>query len=121
MRPAVPRLLALVVLIAACAPMASPSSSPTPVSTDRVTILEPSASIETFVYSPGLIQVAAGTKVTWHNAGQQFHTVTSDSTGRPFDLSVDPGKEVTFTFVQIGTFPYHCGVHPQMKGTVVVR
>jgi len=115
------RLLALVLVLSACAPSATPSPSPGAVSTDRVAIVEPTAAIESFSYAPALIQVSLGTKVTWHNAGAQFHTVTSDSPGRPFDLSVDPDKDASFTFALAGTFPYHCGVHPQMKGTVVVR
>ena len=100
---------------ASCAP------APAPVLTDRVAVVEPPNAPERWSYAPDLIQVASGSTVTWHNGGTQFHTVTSDSPGRPFDLGLDPGKDAAFTFTQAGTFAYHCGVHPQMKGTVIVR
>ena len=111
--------LALVaVMPASCAPGAAPT--PAPIRTDRVMVVETGAQ-DQWGYSPSVIEVAIGTSVTWHNGGAQFHTVTSDSPGRPFDLGLDPGKDASFTFSQAGTFAYHCGVHPQMKGTVVVR
>ncbi|HYY54301.1 MAG TPA: cupredoxin domain-containing protein [Candidatus Dormibacteraeota bacterium] len=107
-------VLAVALVLGACA-------SPTPVRTDRVAVVEPANAPDRWGYSPELIEVAVGTAVVWHNGGTQFHTVTSDSPGRPFDLGLDPGRDATFTFGQAGTFAYHCGVHPQMKGTVIVR
>lgn len=108
-------LLAAALTVTGCAP------SPAAMATDRVAVVEPENAPDRWTYGPNRIEVEAGTAVTWHNGGTQFHTVTSDSPGRPFDLGLDPGKDAAFTFRQSGTFPYHCGVHPQMKGTVVVR
>jgi plastocyanin len=118
-RIAVPLLVTLLAT-AACAPRATASPTPVPVKTDRVAIVETEPS-EQWGYAPAVIEIAVGAMASWHNGGTQFHTVTSDSPGRPFDLGLDPGKDATFTFAQAGTFAYHCGVHPQMKGTVVVR
>jgi len=49
-----------------------------------------------------------------------FHTVTSDDPTRAFDAGADPGKAATVRFDRAGTWPYHCGVHPDMKGVVRV-
>ena len=73
-----------------------------------------------FAFSPGSVTVAVGDSVTWSNADAQSHTATAD------DASFDTGtiarntsKSVTFSTA--GTFGYHCKIHPQMTGTVVVQ
>jgi plastocyanin len=35
--------------------------------------------------------------------------------------SVAPGGTFSMTFPTAGTFPYHCGIHPNMVGTVTVQ
>jgi plastocyanin len=63
--------------------------------------------------------VKAGATVTVHNTGSVTHTVTAD--GGSFDVSIDPGKDVTFTApAQAGSFKFHCSIHSQMHGTLVV-
>jgi plastocyanin len=73
-----------------------------------------------WTYGPMDLKVSRGTTVTFVNRGKEFHTVTSDDPGRPFDISLDTNTTKTFTFDTVGTFAYHCGVHPQMKGVVHV-
>jgi plastocyanin len=76
-------------------------------------------SIVDFAFQPASIQVAAGSTVTWTNTGAATHTVTSDSGA--FDSgNVAPGASFSHTFDTAGTFTYHCSIHPQMTGTVVV-
>jgi plastocyanin len=87
---------------------------------DEVQVFEPTGQPDNWTYFPGELSVARGTVVTFVNGGREFHTVTSDSPGRPFDLSIDANQTGTITFDKVGTFPYHCGVHPQMKGVVRV-
>jgi plastocyanin len=88
--------------------------------TDRVSIVEPAGRPDAWGYAPRDIRVASGTTVVWHNGGVEFHTVTSDDPGRPFDIALEVGKDGSVTFSRAGTFAYHCGVHPQMKGVVHV-
>ncbi len=53
--------------------------------------------------------------------GENSHTVTSDDAGQTFDSHVvNPREAFRFTFIQTGTFPYHCDLHPWMKGVVRV-
>lgn len=92
-----------------------------PVPTDRVRIFDAAGKPETeWGYDPKEIRVASGTTVTFTNSGAVFHTVTSDGATRTFDLSVNAGESGTITFDRAGTFSYHCGVHPDMKGVVHV-
>lgn len=113
-----PLRLALLLLAACGGPAAQ--ATPQPVQTDRVAVVEPAGRPAEWSYSPAAARVASGTTVTWHNGGVEFHTVTSDDAGRPFDVALEVGKDATVTFARAGTFAYHCGVHPQMKGVVVV-
>ncbi len=76
--------------------------------------------IEDFVYRPGNLQIAAGSKVTWTNNDSAPHSATES--GRTWDTGVlARGKSATITFRTPGTFEYFCTVHPSMKGRIEVR
>ena len=115
------RVLACVVLglLSACAAAAQPPPERT-VMPNAVQVVEPAGEEDRWTYAPNVLTVARGTTVTFVNRGKEFHSVTSDDPGRPFDLSIDTGQTGTITFETVGTFAYHCGVHPQMKGIVRV-
>ncbi len=77
--------------------------------------------IENFVFSPDSLVVKKGTAVTWTNKDSAAHKIVSDS-GDAVAFSsntLQNSQTYSFTFNQAGTFTYHCGVHPSMKGTVV--
>jgi plastocyanin len=101
----------------ACAQSSEPQHAPRP---NEVQVYEPAGQPDNWTYTPHDIAVAKGTTVTFVNHGKEFHTVTSDAPGRPFDLSIDTNKTGTITFDTLGTFTYHCGIHPQMTGAVRV-
>jgi plastocyanin len=112
--------LGLAIAIAACGP-AETSRPPTgAVRADRVEVVEPAGRPDDWTFTPARIAVPKGTTVSFHNGGQEFHTATADALGRPFDLSLPAGSDATRLFATPGEFAYHCGVHPQMKGVVVV-
>lgn len=118
MRRIVLTLLSAALLMAACAPGRVRTDR---VRTDRVEIFDIAGKPESeWGYRSKEIEVASGTTVTFVNAGIVFHTVTSDDPGRPFDKGANPGEEVTVRFERAGTFAYHCGIHPDMKGVVHV-
>jgi plastocyanin len=86
----------------------------TPASTSSVTI-------QNFAFSPPDITVKKGTTVTWTNQDSTPHTVTEmDTQTGPDSGNLNPGAKYTFTFNQSGTFKYHCTLHPEMLGTVMV-
>ena len=76
--------------------------------------------IQNFAFSPATLTVAVGTTVTWHNNDSPTHTVVSDS-GVFSSGDLPTGSTFSFTFSATGTFSYHCGIHPSMKGTVTVQ
>lgn len=76
-------------------------------------------SVEGFAFNPASIQVNVGDSITWTNQDAAPHTVTAD--GGSFDKPLPAsGGTATITFNTAGTFPYHCTIHPNMHGTVVV-
>ncbi|HEY8437289.1 MAG TPA: cupredoxin domain-containing protein, partial [Candidatus Limnocylindrales bacterium] len=69
-------------------------------------------------FSPSSVTIAAGGSVTFANADDRAHTAT----GRGFDSGVlAPGARSRQTFPSPGTFSFLCSIHPEMRGTVVVR
>jgi plastocyanin len=76
-------------------------------------------SIVDFAFQPSVIVVGAGETVEWTNTGNAQHTVDSDTEIFESDI-LNPGQTFSYTFDDPGIFPYHCDIHPHMRGTVVV-
>jgi plastocyanin len=96
-------------------PMNQPTTSqPNTQATDKVTI-------SNFSFSPASITVKKGTAVTWTNHDSVAHTVveTDGQTG-PQSQDIANGQSYSFTYNTVGTFHYHCSIHPDMTGQVVV-
>lgn len=74
---------------------------------------------DALTFSPGTVSIKVGESVTWQNFSGMKHTTTSDQSG--WDQIVDNGQSFSLTFSTAGSFPYHCNIHPGMKGTVVVN
>ena len=74
-------------------------------------------------FQPVGMTVPAGTTVQWRNDGALPHTVTSDpGAARTFDSGIlRTGGTYSLTFDAPGSFAYHCDVHPEMTGAVVVE
>jgi len=76
-------------------------------------------SIANFSFQPSSIFVHAGDTVTWHNNDSVDHTVTSNS--GDFDSgSISPGGSYSQSFDTAGVYSYHCSIHPNMHGMVIV-
>ncbi|MGH2616305.1 MAG: cupredoxin domain-containing protein [Thermomicrobiales bacterium] len=78
-----------------------------------------SVAIVDFAFDPSALFVSAGDTVEWANVGAAPHTVDSD-TGIFSSGTIDPGGGYSTTFEADGVFTYHCDIHPQMRGTVIV-
>jgi plastocyanin len=94
---------------------AAASSAPAAVSSNQAAV-----SISGFAFSSPTLTVAKGTTVTWTNNDSPTHTVTSDS-GVWDSGNLSPGKSFSFTFNQVGTFPYHCNIHSSMTAKIIVQ
>ncbi len=97
------------------------STKPTTASkTSTVPVSANSVDLASFAFSPGTITVKVGTTVTWTNKDGTTHTVTSD-TGAFDSGNLAANGKYSYTFSAAGTYPYHCTIHPYMKGTVIVQ
>lgn len=76
-------------------------------------------SVEDTFFTPDTIHVGLTLPVRWTNDGQLYHSVVADSGAFGSGLLGHLGwYEVRFD--SVGTFTYHCLVHPTMVGAVVV-
>jgi len=76
--------------------------------------------IDNFAYAPAQLAIKAGATVEWTNRDDSPHTATADddSFGSPV---LDTHQSFRFTFSKAGRFPYHCKLHPMMKGAITVQ
>lgn len=75
--------------------------------------------IRDFAFAPNVILIPVGTTVRWTNSGAVDHTVTSD-TSLFGSSTLGPGASFEYQFNVPGTYGYHCALHPNMTGTVIV-
>ena len=73
-------------------------------------------------YSPDPDTVTVGQTVAWKNVDSMEHTATSDASGAFNTGTIAAGAtSASITMGTAGKFPYHCGLHPSMTGTLVVK
>ena len=77
--------------------------------------------LQNFAFSPASVTVKVGDTVTWTNKDSTGHTVASDDGTTFTSPTMATGATFSFTFTKAGTYAYHCSIHPNMKGTVVVQ
>jgi plastocyanin len=86
---------------------------------------EPAAhkvTIDHFSYEPRTLVVTPGSRVTWTNADDVPHTVTSTAEPRAFDSkALDTDGHFSHVFDKPGTYDYFCALHPKMVGRVIVK
>ena len=91
----------------------TPKTTPAPVINEVVHNI----SIMNFAFVPSSITVRKGETIVWTNKDTTPHTVTGG------DLKSNPlnqGQTYSFAYDRVGTFTYHCSIHPSMTGTVTV-
>jgi plastocyanin len=64
--------------------------------------------------------VSPGAKVTVMNMDGLEHTVTADR-GGAFDSPAPAGMSSFTAPTTPGSYPFHCSIHPEMHGTLVVK
>ncbi len=78
--------------------------------------------IKDFKFQPQHITIRKGQTVTWENREKrQYHSVWFEALGEeePADY-LFPEDTYERTFSESGKFPYRCGPHPEMTGSVTV-
>ena len=80
---------------------------------------EVSVSIEGFAFKPADITAKVGQTITFTNGDSAPHTATLDD-GSCTTPHINTGSSDGLTFTAAGTYPFHCNVHPTMKGTITI-
>jgi plastocyanin len=116
--------LSFMLLLAACAPAATPTPTSLPVnnppaSQETTTSNGTNIAITNFAFNPADITVPAGTTIIWTNMDGVAHTVVADD-GSWKSENIAQGDTYSHTFSQAGIYLYHCGVHPSMTGKITV-
>jgi plastocyanin len=76
--------------------------------------------ISNFAFTPAETDVAVGDTVTFFNGDDTIHSVVADD-GSFHSDGLDTNDKATFTFLKTRAVGYHCGLHPFMKGEIVVK
>jgi plastocyanin len=71
-------------------------------------------------FVPATVTINLNDSVTWKNVDTINHQVVANG-GQFASPILGADKSYTFTFRNSGTFRYHDGLHPSLKGTVTVR
>ena len=77
--------------------------------------------IKDFHFTPEVITVKSGDKITWINHDEEPHTVVSVEKQFKKSTALDTEQEFTVTAGAPGKYTYFCSVHPKMTGTIVVE
>lgn len=77
--------------------------------------------IQDYRFEPSEIKIAVGDTVRWINQEKR----TSHSVVLPASLGGEserffPNETWEYRFDAAGTYPYQCGPHPEMRGTIIV-
>jgi plastocyanin len=118
-----------VVMLAACSSSsASPAASnaasgaasgAASVCSESATAGAVAVSVVDFNFQPADITAKTGQVITFTNTGSAPHTATLDG-GQCATPTIQPGKSDGLTFTVAGTYKFHCSIHSQMTGTIVV-
>jgi plastocyanin len=128
--------IVLGLILAGCAAVSTPRppvdnsaagnvATPTPaLQLENTPILAPTTgiadvSIQNFAFSPAEITVAVGSTVRWTNQDSATHTVKA-ADGSWISPNIDQGGTFEKVFDKPGTYDYICGIHPTMKGRIIV-
>jgi OOP family OmpA-OmpF porin len=101
---------------AAAAPVVSTTA---PSASATVAPAGSAVTIVKFSFDPETITVPAGATVTWTNQDLDTPHIVKFADGMSGTLK--QGASFSKTFSTPGTYSYQCGVHPYMKGTVIVK
>ncbi len=70
-------------------------------------------------FNPNSLTVQAGTTVNWVNLDSTTHRVTSNLD--VFDSgNLTKDQSYSYTFTQPGSYQYHCTIHPNEVGIIIV-
>ena len=66
------------------------------------------------------INAKVGDVITWTNSDSAPHKVALDDGSCAMSENIPANGSKSLVFSVAGTFPFHCSVHPTMKGTITI-
>ena len=82
---------------------------------------EPLVIFKDYKFIPEEITIKKGQMLRWENQEKrQYHSVWFEALGEEEPDYLFPEDTYDRQFNQAGKFPYRCGPHPEMLGTVIV-
>ena len=70
-------------------------------------------------YNPSNIIITKGDQIMWLNKDFGIHTVTENQ-GLFSSKDLRPDQTFEYTLENAGTYDYHCKLHPEMVGKIIV-
>lgn len=76
-----------------------------------------------WIFSPKVLTINAGERVTWINDDDSHHVVFFDNPSLQNSPNIKPEKDYSVTFERPGEYPYYCKYHRDhdMVGAVIVK
>ncbi|WP_447964216.1 cupredoxin domain-containing protein [Nitrospira sp. Ecomares 2.1] len=77
-------------------------------------------------FSPNHLMIRLDTSLTWKNNTGEAHSIVADDCQSRSRCSFDsgvirPDHQYVLTRLAPGRYPYHCGLHPFMRGLLTVQ
>jgi plastocyanin len=76
--------------------------------------------IDNFSFTPAVLEVKAGTSVSWINKDDVPHLIVNVQKRFKQSPVLDTDQRFSVALQQPGTYDYFCSLHPQMQGRIVV-
>ncbi len=90
--------------------------------TTVITVPQDADDLGAGAYNPNPASVSGGSTITWNNVDNSPHTATADDGS--FDTGIINGGSSGSALISASTgtrtIPYHCNVHPEMRGSLQV-
>lgn len=112
--------LIIVIAVSGCYTQKTPvQPTTTPLTVDLG--IKNGVEMSSFAFNPNTLTISKGASVVWTNRDSALHTIVSDTGDEINSDSISKGNTYVHVFNTPGTYDYHCGIHPSMKGKVVVE
>ena len=113
--------------LAACSGSGTPAATtaggaatPPPVCEDSTAATTVDATVADFTWSQP-VTAKVGETITWTNSDTAGHKVgTDDGTCTMGQTIAGSGGKQSLKFNKAGTYPFHCTIHANMKGTITI-
>ena len=123
--------LSTAVVLAACSGGGTATTGPTtggPAATSVASICTEPASTEATDISASVagnkwsqpVAAKVGEVITWANDDSVPHRVALDDGSCSMSKNIAGAGKGSLVFSVAGTYPFHCSVHPSMKGTITI-